>query len=266
MSGPLSGKRALVTGASSALGKGIATRLAEEGATVCLNGRNAERLEQAAEELRGTGAQVATVVGSLSDDISANKVAEGAIAALGGIDILVNNAGGESAGNGSAPWFDVTSDNWRDTFNSNLVSMTRLIRALVPAMQERKWGRVINLSSNSVDIPMVLIPDYQAAKAAIRSMTRSLAMTVATDGVTVNCVSPGLTHSNGPDRWIREMAEANGWTGDWEDIRKQASEHITYNFVKRIGTPEEVAHAVAFLADPRASMVNGINVTVDGGH
>jgi 3-oxoacyl-[acyl-carrier protein] reductase len=262
---PLAGKRALVTGSSSGLGQGIAERLAADGAEVCLHGRDRVRLEAAQGAVAKLG-RAHAAVGSLSDDDGAADVMAQAKAAMGGIDILVNNAGGESAGNGQAEWLDATPDEWMATYNSNVGSMVRLIRACVPDMKAAGWGRIINLSSVSVDTPLAVIPDYQASKTAIRSLTRTLALALANTGITANSVSPGLTFSNGPDAWIRRIASDQGWGDDWDTIKARAEQELTTNFVGRIGTPADIAHAVAFFADPRANFVNAIDICVDGGH
>ncbi len=266
MTRPLLGKRALVTGASSALGAGIAARLAEDGARVCLHGRNEQRLEEQRAAIADAGADVCTAAGSLSDDASARAVFDAAEDALGGgIDILVNNAGGEAAGNAQAPWLDASPDEWVATYNSNVASMVRLIQAAVPGMKSRGWGRLIQLSSASVDTPLPIIPDYQAAKSAIRSLTRSLAMSLAHTGITANSVSPGLTLSDGPEAWLKRIAEEAGWGDDRDTILERANTEMANNFAGRIGVPADIAHAVSFLADPRADMVNAIDIRIDGG-
>lgn len=265
MPAPLAGKRALITGSSAGLGAGIALRLAQEGADVCLHGRDEARLAAARASVAEAGGLVAAVTGSLSDDGGAQAVFDGAVAALGGIDILVNNAGGESSGNGTGPWLEVDADTWNRVYNSNVGSIVRLVRLAVPGMRERGWGRIIQLSSESADYPMAIIPDYQAAKLAIRSLTRSLAMALAGTGITSNSVSPGLTHSHGPDRWLKEMAQAQGWDDDWATITRNIQDGMIPNFAGRIGDPADVAHVIAFLADPRGGFVNGIDVPVNGG-
>jgi len=263
---PLVGKRALVTGSSAPLGAGIAERLAQEGAEVCLHGRDAGRLEQEHQRLAATGTRVHAVLGSLSTDAEAAAVADAVEAAMGGVDILVNNAGGESAGGGRTEWLDVDPETWNATYNSNVASMIRMIRRFVPGMKERGWGRLIQLSSVSVDTPMTLIPDYQAAKAAIRSLTRSLAMTLAGTGITANSVSPGLTRSHGPERWLRSIAADMGWPEDWPSLKAQVESTMIRNFAGMIGEPVNIAHVVAFLADPRADFVNAQDIVADGGH
>lgn len=265
MTRPLEGKRALVTGSSAGLGEGIALRLAEEGAAVCLHGRNEERLTAARERVAAAGGAVHAVTGSLSDDAGAKAVFDGAVAAMGGIDILVNNAGGESAGDGTMAWLDTDADIWNSSYNSNVGSIVRLVKLAVPGMREAGWGRLIQLSSESADFPMAIIPDYQAAKLAIRSLTRSLAMALSRTGITSNSISPGLTHSTGPDRWLKEMAKANGWAEDWDSITAQVQDGMISNFAGRIGEPADIAHVVAFLADPRAGFVNGIDIAANGG-
>jgi len=267
VSGVLAGKTALVTGSSAGLGEGIALRLAEDGAQVCLHGRNMERLAAARDRVAAaTGGTVHAVAGDLSTNDGAEAVGRNVLAAMGGIDILVNNAGGESAGNGTSEWLDVSPEEWVATYNSNVASMVRMIRTAVPGMRERGWGRLIQLSSQSVDTPMPTIPDYQSAKSAIRALTRSLAKALAGTGITANSVSPGLTHSTNTDEWIRWMLSQQGWDGNAAEFDAKSDELMGHNFVGRVGQPADIAHAVAFLADPRAGMVNAIDILVDGGH
>jgi NAD(P)-dependent dehydrogenase (short-subunit alcohol dehydrogenase family) len=112
---------------------------------------------------------------------------------------------------------------------------------------------------------MPIIPDYQAAKLAIRSLTRSLALALSRSGITANSISPGLTRSGGPDRWLEAMARDKGWDEDWDTITQKVQTELISNHSGRIGMPADVAHAVAFLADPRADFINGIDVPVNGG-
>ena len=263
---PLAGKRALVTGSSAGLGLGIALRLAQDGAEVCVHGRDADRLAASRASIAEHGGRVHQVAGSLSSDDGTAGVFSDAMAAMGGVDILINNAGGEAAGKGFKAWLDVTPEEWGATYNSNVLSMIRLIRLAVPAMREAGWGRIVNLSSQSVDMAMPVIPDYQAAKAAVRNLTHSLALTLANTGITVNSVSPGLTHSTNTDDYIRTILRQQGWDGDEATFAQKSDELMGRSFNGRVGTPEDIAHAIAMLVDPRGGHTNGIDILVDGGH
>lgn len=254
------GRHALVTGASAGIGAAIARRLAAQGAVVVVHGRHVERTHAVARGIGMAGGRAHIALGSLASDADATAVIQQVRDAVGHVDILVNNAGGESAGGGSAAWFDATPEDWVRTYDSNLASMVRLIHAFVPDMRERRWGRLIQMSSAVVDRPMVLIPDYQGAKVAIRNLTRSLCLALVNTGITVNSVSPGTIRTENVERWARQQAEAAGVEGDWNEIARWSAAQG-----RPVGQPEDVAHAVAFLADPAAGFVNGIDVRVDGG-
>jgi 3-oxoacyl-[acyl-carrier protein] reductase len=266
MNGSLEGKRAFVTGSSSGIGAAVARRLAADGAVVAVHGRDAARTQAIAESIRADGGQAHVVLGSLSSDSEAASVADAVEAVLGAVDVLVNNAGGESAGGGHAPWFDASAQMWLDTYQANVASMVRMIRRFAPSMQARGWGRLIQLSSSVVDAPMTLIPDYQAAKAAIRALTKSLAHTLAHTGVTVNSVSPGLIVTPNVKTWIRSIAAQRQWSEDWADIEHRAARELVPNLSGRLGRPEDIANAIAFLASPAAGYVNATDILVDGGH
>jgi 3-oxoacyl-[acyl-carrier protein] reductase len=266
MAGPLEGKFALVTGASGGIGAAAAIRLAEMGATVVAHGRNLARTEAAAAAVRSIGGSAHVVTGGLSTEEDAAGVIEGVRAAVGGIDILVNNAGGDSAGGGTAGWFDVTPAQWMETYDSNVGSMVRLTRAFTPDMKDRGWGRIILLSSAVVDHPMEILPDYQAAKAAIRGMARSLMKTLARTGITVNSISPGFILTDTNSVWIRTMAERSGVDpSDWAAVESWAKRKLVPVASDRLGRPDDIATVIAFLAHPDQSFLNGIDIRVDGG-
>jgi len=265
MTRDLEGKRAFVTGSSAGIGEAIAHRLAANGAIVAVHGRNLQRTHAVAEAVRAAGGKAHAIVGSLSCEADAHEVADAAEQMLGGVDILVNNAGGESAGGGHAPWFDVAPDEWLATYESNVVSMVILIRRFAPAMRERGWGRLIQLSSTSVDRPLTVIPDYSAAKAAIRTLTKSVAHSMAHTGVTANSVSPGPVVTPNVRKWILDTAEQQGWGGDWTRVELHAARQLFPNWSGRLGYPEDIAHAVAFLASSAADYINAIDIRIDGG-
>lgn len=259
----LAGKRALVTGSSSGIGVGIAEMLAAEGASVIINGRNQARVDAVAARLAASGAEVATACGDLSTDEGAAAVAETALAAFGRIDILVNNAGG-SAELKDANWFTATSDDWTDTYNRNTLAALRLIHAFVPAMKERGWGRIINISTAAAITPTSGQADYGPAKAAMLNMSLGLSKALKRTGVTSNTISPGMIRTEGLLRVLKQMAEKRGWGDDLG----MAEDYIAKGggqTVKRIGEVEDIAYAVVMLASPKADFLNGINFHVDGG-
>ncbi|MGH6781399.1 MAG: SDR family NAD(P)-dependent oxidoreductase [Sphingomonadaceae bacterium] len=265
MAGRLGGKTALVTGASGGIGAATALRLAAEGAVVVCHGRNEARTVATADAVRAAGGTAFVVIGGLSGDAEATAIVDATRTAVGDVDILVNNAGGESSGGGTSSWFETSPADWLTTYDSNVGSMIRLIHAFTPAMKAKGWGRLIQLSSGVVDVSMPIIPDYQGAKAAIRNLCKSLAQALSGTGVTANSVSPGFVLTDGNRPWIIGMAEKHGVTG-WEEIERWAVGKFVPNHSGRLGRPEDIANAIAFLADPASDYVNGTDILVDGGH
>lgn len=257
----LSGKRALVTGSSAGIGNGIARMLAAEGVEVLINGRNADKVAAAVEQIIAEGGKALAVLGDLSNDEGANKVKD----ALGKVDILVNNTGGASESS-AQHWLDVEPEIWGDTYSKNVLAAVRMIRACVPSMVEAGWGRVINIGSAAGNQPLAFGPDYGAAKGAILNLTSSLAKALAGQGVTVNTVSPGTVLTPAVESWIAKMQSQLGW-GDipFEEAERRVSEQLAPNLTGRIGRVEEIAHIVCMLASPGAGYVTGANIRVDGG-
>ncbi len=259
----LKGKRALVTGSSSGIGVGIAKILAAEGVSVVVHGRNKERLKKVADEIAKSGAKVAMAPGDLSDDKQANEIADAALSAFGGIDILVNNAGGGS-NDEQKSWFKMPLSAWLETYQMNVMGAGRLIHRLAPAMRERGWGRLIQISTAAGTTPTSAQPDYGPSKAALNNMSIGLSKALANTGVTVNIVSPGMIKTEGVVDFLTKFAKTRGW-GD--DIAK-AEDYVvkgTKQTVNRVGRVEDIGYAVAFIASPLADFINGTNVHVDGG-
>jgi 3-oxoacyl-[acyl-carrier protein] reductase len=261
----LSGKRALVTGSSSGIGEAIAMRLAREGARLVVHGRNVARAQRVAAAIRVAGGEAHVAIGDLMHDDQAAAVGDAAEAALGGIDILVNNAGGESSGGGQATWLEATPAEWVAAYQGNVVSAVRLIRRFVPGMKAAGWGRIIQISSLVAHRPNLVIPDYAAAKAALNNMTVGLSKTLAGTGITVNSISPGVIMTAGVEGWFRKLAEQFGWGTEWPEIERRAIAELAPNHIGRAGRPEDVAHAVMYLASPRGGFVTGTDMMVSGG-
>lgn len=260
----LNGKRALVTGSSSGIGKKIAETLAREGATVVVHGRNEERANRVADEIKNNGEKAFVAIGDLSTDEGAKQVIEKALAATNGIDILINNAGGAEAG--FQGWMKASPENWAATYSQNTLAAVRLIQKLAPLMKEQGWGRIIQIASGSATQPEAIGADYAAAKAAIVNLSVSLAKELAETGITVNTVMPGTIFSSGLEGVVRKIAQERGWGSDWAELEKRAVHEVWPNPTGRIGRVEDVATLVTFVASPLAGFINGANLRVDGGN
>jgi 3-oxoacyl-[acyl-carrier protein] reductase len=259
----LKDKVALVTGSSSGIGASIAKTLAREGATVIVHGRNAERTKRIADEIAKHGGKAFPVVGDLSKEEGAKTVVEEALKAAGRIDILVNNAGGSDV----APitWESGSLADWKEKFEQNFFSSVGVLQAVLPQMKNLGWGRVVQISSVVATQPMTYLVDYAAAKAALNNTTVSLAKEFARFGVTINTVSPGPIVTPAFERVARDVATANGWGSDWDEIEKRFAEESVPTAVGRAGRVEEIANAVAFLVSPLAGFITGANLRIDGG-
>ena len=263
----LSDKRALVTGSSSGIGRGVAMVLAREGATVVVHGRDRDRTEATAAHIRADGGVAYVALGDLTTDAGAAAVARSANEQTGGIDILVNNIGGtESTGGGLVGWFDVKPEHWAGSMQQNLIAAVRMIHAFVPAMRDRGWGRVVNVASAGGTAPPDSVPDYCAAKAGLINMTVSLSKTLARSGVTANTVSPGCTRTEAFERTLARMAQSNDWPDDVDTREQRFMDLGIFPCAsKHYGRPNDVGALIAYLASPLSDFVNGANYRIDGG-
>ncbi|MEU5236502.1 SDR family NAD(P)-dependent oxidoreductase [Streptomyces lydicus] len=270
----LAGHGALVTGSSSGIGTTIAETLADEGCDVLVHGRDAGAAAAVAERVAARGVRAEVVLGDLTEPGVAEQVA--LTARDFGAHILVNNAGPFA----EHDWDSAQPSDWRAAFEGNVLPTVRVSQTLLPSLRAYGWGRVITIGSRAVRTPLPNMVAYSAAKAAVVNMTTSLARHLAGTGVTANCVSPGVIVSPSMFRILQgqtdesdQADEANGGAGaagredasaDGRDEADIVAEYAP-NPTGRLGRPEDIASAVAYLASPRADYVNGIELRVDGG-
>ena len=260
----LDGKIALVTGSSKGIGEAVARGLARERAVVVVHGRDRSQAERVARDITSEGGRAHAVVGDLTRDDDVQRLVDEAQALAGPMDILVNNAGGSGE---AENWTNSRPASWAAAYDRNVLAAVRVSTRLLPRMRQAKWGRVVNISSLAGSMPPPDRPDYSACKAAMNAMTVSMARAVAADGVTVNTVSPGTIRSARLESRFREVAAEQGIAGDasWEAIEEAVLPMFAQVPVGRVGTLDEIADAISFLASPRAGYITGVNLRLDGG-
>ena len=240
------GRVALVTGGSRGIGRATCLALAERGALVAVHYRaQAASAEDVVKQITQSGGSALAVRADLADAQATSEMIARVIAHFGKIDILVNNAGEMTDGAVA----DMSDDMWERALTVNLTSAFRCARACIPGMRERRWGRIINVTSQAAFTGSANHAHYAAAKSGLLGFTYSLAKELGTSGVTVNLVAPGRITT---DMLLERMA---GREDEW----------LRQTPLRRIGEPEEVAAAIAFLASDGASYITGANLHVNGG-
>lgn len=242
------GRVAIVTGASTGIGRAVAVRLARDGAGLVVTGLEENLLEEVAETCRGLGGSAEPLPGDLADPELPSRLVEAARARFGRVDVLVNNAFWEQPG----PLGEISLEGWERTLRVTLTAPAFLTKAALPPMLEGGGGSIVNVSSMRAIAAGHAMAAYETAKAGLLALTRSVAVDYGGQGIRCNCVCPGLVLS---DR-IRAWYEGAAW-------RKVAMDTVIP--LGRPGTPEEIAEVIAFVAGPEASYLNGAVIQVDGG-
>ena len=253
----LKDKVALVAASSQGLGRAVAEELAAEGASLVLGARDSQTLDQTAAAIAGrNNARVLAVPAdvTVTDDIT--RLVEAGIERFGRIDILVTNAGGPPAGR----FEQLTREQWEHAIRLTLLSAVELTRHVLPGMKERRWGRILNITSIAVKQPVENLLLSNSLRAGLTGFARTLANEVAADGITVNNVLPGYTRTERLDELAQMMAEKQGISAS--EFRGKWEKEIPMG---RLGEPREFAAAVVFLASERASYITGTSIQVDGG-
>lgn len=248
----IAGRHALVCGSSQGLGYACAEALVREGVNVTLNGRHSDKLERAATALRGLGGEVRTVVA----DQTTAEGRQAIITAGGDLDILVNNNAGPPPG---------VLENWDaeallGAVNANMIPAIQFIRAFVPGMRARKFGRIVNITSAMVKSPRYFMGLSTSARAGLTAISKAISIEVVIDNVTINNLLPERIDTPRQEFMARRIMEEQGV--DRDEARRQISDTIA---AKRFGRPEEFAAACAFLCSANAGFISGQNLQLDGG-
>lgn len=249
----LKSRTALVCAASAGLGRACALALAKEGVFVTITGRNAEKLEKTAAELRAlTGQEVKTAVG----DITTPAGREAALSACPSPDILINNAGGPPAGN----FMDFSEADWQAALNDNMLTPIALIKATIDGMIARKFGRIVNITSASVRSPIPNLSLSNGARTGLTGALSGLARQVAKHNVTINNLLPGAFETDRLRKNMETIAKAKGI-----GVQEAFAQRVAETPAGRVGQPDEFGAACAFLCAQHAGYIVGQNILLDGG-
>lgn len=249
----ISGKRALVCASSKGLGRGCAEALAEAGCELILNARGAEALEATASDLRARfGVPVQVVAGDITQEATREQIKD----TCGALDILVTNAGGPPPGD----WTDWSEPDFQAALRANMLTPITLMQAFVPGMAKRGWGRVVNITSQSVKSPIPVLGLSNTARAGLTGFVAGVSRQVAAQGVAINNLLPGLHDTDRAAALDQGAAAAGNISVD--EARRDREATIP---ARRYGTPQEFGAACAFLCSQHAGFIIGQNMLLDGG-
>ena len=252
----LSGRRAVVTGASRGIGRSIALALAQAGADVAVTARTQGEIEQLAAEIRAMGRQSLAVPCDVTDSEQVKHMASTLIDGLGGVDILVNNAGNA----GSHKFLNHPDELWHRMLSINLTSVYYVTKAFVPRLIEQRWGRIITIASMASRVGGSYIAAYTAAKHGVLGLTRALAVELLPYNITVNAICPGYVNTPMTDASVSNIAARTGMS---EAQAREALEKSSPQ--KRLFEPEEIAAVAVFLAQDINKGITGQAINIDGG-
>lgn len=252
----INGRVAMVAAASKGLGRAVAEALGREGCRLSICSRSTDNLDEARHTIEGAGGEVLAVACDVSNPADLERWVEATTATFGKVDILVTNTGGPPA----ARFMQLTEEQWRSGVESTLMNVVRLSRLVIPDMQSRKWGRIVNITSLVAKQPLELLTISSTLRAGLSGLTKTLSDQVAKDNILVNAVLPGhiLTDRQVHLNEIRSKEQGISV----EDYAKKVEESIP---MARFGRPEEIGDAVTFLCSERASYITGVSMQVDGG-
>lgn len=253
----IAGRTALVAGASAGIGKAIALALSQEGVKVAMLARSRERIDRAAGDVSTkTGGEVLPLVCDVRDKAQIDAAIAEVTARFGTIDILVCNAGGPPM----RRLEEMTDSDWDDAYNLNLKSTIRLCAAVLPAMRERRWGRIINITSIVAIQANESLLLSSTIRPGVHGLTKSLSNEYAQYGITVNTICPGYTNTERLVELAASTSKASGVTP--EQVYAGWTKDIPAG---RLALPEELGYLAAFLASERAAYINGVAINIDGG-
>lgn len=253
----LRGRSVIVAASSEGIARAAAESFAAEGARVAMCSRDADKLTKAAEDLRSRYAvEVLAEPFDVTDRAAVERFVDHVAKRFGGVDVCVTNAGGPPA----KMFLDTTEEEWKRAIDLNLMSTVHFARAVLPHMQKKKWGRIVTITSVSVRQPVYDLVYSNAVRAGVLGLVKSLSNEFGKDGITVNNVAPGFTATERLKDLAAKRAKATGASGE-EYLERMGAEAA----LGRVGTAQEVADAIVWLASQRASYITGQTLLVDGG-